>query len=66
MQSHVNNIEFDFVDYARQRLQQYQLLKAKLKIESTYSPCEKDWDFTIDFISQPDANMHYDCQIIEW
>jgi len=71
---HVNNIDFDFVDYARQRFQQYHLLKAlTLKDESPYSSSEMnwDWDYTIDFennkeLSQSNANMHYECQIIEW
>eukprot|EP00252_Welwitschia_mirabilis_P024663 TRINITY_DN7386_c0_g1_i11.p2 TRINITY_DN7386_c0_g1~~TRINITY_DN7386_c0_g1_i11.p2 ORF type:complete len:128 (+),score=10.88 TRINITY_DN7386_c0_g1_i11:1544-1927(+) len=27
---HVNNIDFDYMEYARQRFQQYQLLKPKL------------------------------------
>lgn len=66
---HLNNIEFNFVDYARQRFQQYHLLKAKLKVESTYSPSEMDWDYPIDFdnnnMEPSHANMHYDCQIIE-
>jgi len=61
---HVNNIDFDYMDYARQRFQRYRLLKPLLlNIEFPYSSCGTHWDCGTNFhntikSSQLNDNMH--------
>jgi len=69
---HVNDMDFDYMDYAKQRFQRYRLLKPLLlNVESPYSSNGADWNCTRDFhnstkSSELNANMHDACHFTKF